>query len=119
MSNLTTWTGGCHCGHVRFEVETDLAQLVSCNCSICQKRGSILAFVPAANFNLISGDSDLTDYQFGGKTIHHLFCKVCGVASFARGEKGTSGPMVAVNVRCLDGVDAGDLRPSMFDGRSL
>ena len=119
MSNLTTWTGGCHCGRVRYEVETDLARLVSCNCSICQKRGSILTFVPAESFTLISGGDDLTDYLFAGKTIHHLFCSTCGVASFARGEKGSSGPMVAVNVRCLDGVDATDLKPSMFDGRSL
>lgn len=119
MSNLTTWAGGCHCGRVRYKVETDLARLVSCNCSICQKRGSILAFVPAANFELVSAMDDLTDYQFGGKTIHHSFCTTCGVASFARGEKGDSGPMVAINVNCLDGVDASDFKPSLFDGRSL
>jgi hypothetical protein len=75
--------------------------------------------VPDAKFRLLSGQENLTDYQFNKKVIHHLFCSTCGVASFARGEKPNAGPMVAVNVRCLDGIDAAELKPQMIDGRSL
>ena len=35
---------------------------------------------------------------------HHLFCKTCGIRSYAMG-KGPHGDMVAINVRCLDDVD--------------
>ena len=91
--------------------------VTQCNCSICSRTGTLLAFAPASQFRLLSGEARLTDYQFGKKRIHHLFCKVCGVRSFARGE-GPSGPMVAINTRCLDEVDAATLNVRHFDGRN-
>ena len=119
MADLKTWTGGCHCGRVRYAVELSLDGTVTCNCSICQKRGSIMAFVPQSQFRLLAGEDALTDYQFNKKVIHHPFCATCGVASFAHGEQPNGRPMVAVNVRCLDGVDAASLQPRLFDGKSL
>jgi hypothetical protein len=112
-------SGGCHCGRVRYEVETDLGTVVSCNCSICQKRGSLLTFVPREQFNLLSGESDLSDYQFNKKIVHHQFCRHCGVGAFAHGPAPGGSEMVAVNVRCLDSVDVGTLTLTPYDGRSL
>jgi len=53
------------------------------------------------------------------KNIHHPFCKFCGVRSFAPGKGGPGGPMVAINTRCLDDVDATTLNIQHFDGKSL
>lgn len=117
MSEVT-YVGGCHCGNVRYEVTTDLETVYTCNCSICSKRGWILAFVPSEKFTLLQGKDNLTDYQFGKKTIHHLFCPVCGVASFGKGT-GPEGEMIAVNVRCLDDVDVDVLKITQVDGKSL
>ena len=114
-----TYTGGCHCGEVRFEVTTDLGNVVACNCSICQKRGALWSFVPSASFALRAGAEDLKDYQFSKKSIHHLFCPQCGVGAFSRGTTPKGDEMIAVNVRCLDEVDAAALNPMPFDGRSL
>jgi hypothetical protein len=111
-------TGGCHCGKVRYEVETDLAQVIECNCSICTQRGFLFSFVPADKFRLLSGEGDLTDYQFNKHAIHHLFCKACGSESFARGSTPDGKPMVAINARCVDGVDLAALKRMPFDGRS-
>ena len=119
MAEIKTYTGGCHCGEVRFEVTADLGNVTTCNCSICQKRGALWSFVPAESFGLRAGAEDLKDYQFGKKSIHHLFCAQCGVGAFSRGTSPTGGEMVAVNVRCLDEVDIGALDPKPFDGRSL
>jgi hypothetical protein len=119
MSDAKIFKGGCHCGDVRYAVTMQLENLIACNCSICQKRGSILGFVPAAAFTLEKGESALTDYQFNKRAIHHLFCKTCGVAAFARGKTSDGAAMVGVNVRCLDGVDAWSLAPAQFDGKSL
>ena len=119
MAETTTYTGGCHCGAVRYRVRAKLETAMTCNCSICSKTGTLLAFVPASEFELVSGREALTDYQFGKKRIHHLFCNRCGVRSFARGVSPDGAAMVAVNVRCLDGVDLGAIPLQPFDGRRL
>ncbi|MEZ5900918.1 MAG: GFA family protein [Hyphomicrobiaceae bacterium] len=119
MTDAKTYSGGCHCGNVRYEVKTDLSATVVCNCSICQKTGWMLTFVPAADFKLLAGDDALTDYQFNQKRIHHVFCKTCGVRSFARGTAPGGAEMVAINVRCLDGVDPAICTPRHVDGKSL
>ncbi len=114
---MKTHTGGCHCGAVKYEVTTDLEQTMMCNCSLCAKRGAILSFVAADQFKLLSGDENLTDYQFNKKIIHHLFCKTCGVASFGRGVGKGGAPMVALNARCLDDVNVDELKPTFYNGK--
>jgi len=113
------YTGGCQCGKVRYEVTLDLSQpVISCNCSRCGRLGSLLAFAPAADFKLLSGETDLTEYQFNKHVIHHLFCSTCGIQSFARGKRPTDGAdVVAVNARCLDGVEPDALPVKKVDGR--
>lgn len=119
MSEGTKYSGGCHCGAVRYDVTTKLETVISCNCSMCQKKGTLLTFVPVAAFTLHSGADRLTDYQFNRHHIHHLFCATCGVTSFARGTSPKGDEMVAVNARCLDGLDIETLTLKHFDGRSM
>ncbi|HWM81221.1 MAG TPA: GFA family protein [Pseudolabrys sp.] len=110
--------GGCHCGAVRYEAEVDLSRTITCNCSICQKRGSILTFTTADKFTLLQGDGAQTVYHFNKHAIDHLFCKTCGILSYAQGRAPDGTPMIAVNVRCLDDLDIGALTPQAVDGRS-
>jgi hypothetical protein len=111
--------GGCHCGAVRFEVDLDLnAPMLECNCSICSKTGTRLAFVGADKFKLKSGEEHLKDYLFNKKQIHHLFCTTCGIRSFARGATPDGGQMFAVNVRCLDDVDLDAMQVKHHDGKN-
>jgi len=116
---MKTYTGGCHCGAVRYEVQTDLAFTATCNCSMCSKMGWIMTFVPASQFTLLSGEDQLIDYQFHKKVIHHLFCKTCGIRSFGRGVDKDGNGTVCVNVYCLEGVDRSTLQPQMFNGKDL
>ena len=116
---MTTYTGSCHCGAVRYTAEADLSQpVVACNCSMCGRSGTLLTFVPAEGFKLEKGEDSLTDYQFNKHHIHHMFCKVCGIKSFAHGVGPGGKSMAAINVRCLDGVDPTTLQITHFDGRS-
>jgi hypothetical protein len=121
MSTPKTYAGSCHCGKVTYDVTLpeDLGTLTSCNCSICARTGARLTFVPASQFTLRSGEDALTDYTFNKKRIHHLFCATCGVRSFARGAAPDGREMVAINVRCLEGVDAEAIPVKRFDGKSL
>ena len=111
--------GSCHCGAVRFKVETELDDLIECNCSHCSRKGLILAFVPPERFTLHAGEDVLLEYRFNKRVIQHLFCPACGVETHGRGQTPDGKPMVAVNVRTLEDVDPWSLNPKKFDGRNL
>ena len=119
MAEMQTYSGGCHCKRVQYEVKTNFAPLIACNCSHCTAKGLILTFVPPAQFTLREGANELTEYQFNKHIIHHLFCNTCGVQSFARGKGRNGEEQIAINVRCLDGVDLSTLNPRPFNGRAL
>ncbi len=119
MTEIKTHAGGCHCGKVRFEVQADVSHVMSCNCSICQRTGALMAFVGADHFTLKSGSEALSDYQFGKKHVHHQFCSTCGVRSFGHGMGPNGQPMYMINVRCLDDIDLEPLAVKKFDGKSL
>ena len=110
--------GGCHCGAVRWTAETEISQAMSCNCSICRKRGSLLHFLPEAGFTLEKGAERLTDYTWNKHVIHHLFCDTCGILSFARGQAPDGTRMVALNVRCIEALDLDAIKIVPFDGAS-
>ncbi len=114
-----TYTGGCQCGKVRYEVSMDIGEVISCNCSRCGRIGSLLAFAPTQKFKLLAGEGATTDFQFNKHVIHHLFCSTCGVESYARGKRPDGAEMVAINVRCLDGVDLDSLKIKKFNGRDM
>jgi hypothetical protein len=115
---LSTQHGSCHCGAVRYQVEIDPdAPAITCNCSMCGRSGTLLQFVPESAFKLLQGDASLSVYKFNAKVIDHVFCKTCGIKPFARGT-GQNGPTIAINVRCLEGIDTFSIATQPYDGRS-
>src|SRR5262245_54800507 len=113
---MQIYTGGCHCGRVRYEVTTDLARITECNCSICARKGYLHCIVPRDRFRLVAGADDLATYRFGTMTAEHHFCRHCGIASFYVPRSHPD--HIDVNVRCLDGVDPDRLAIQRFDGRN-
>ena len=84
MPDSKTYTGGCHCGMVRFECTTDLAMVTACNCSICTKKGLHFAFLAPNSFQLRAGEDNLKEYLFNKHAIRHQLCVDCGVDVRAR-----------------------------------
>jgi hypothetical protein len=113
------YKGSCHCGHIAFEVEGELTQVMDCNCSICSRKGSLLWFVPRQQLRLLTPEENLSTYTFNKHIIRHRFCPKCGIHPFGEAIDPSGNPMAAINVRCLEDIDFSSLPVQHFDGRSL
>jgi len=110
------YTGGCHCGAVRFEVEAAEKLICQdCNCSICSKSGYLHLIVPRSKFRLLQGHASLATYTFDTGEAKHLFCKSCGIKSFYIPRSNPDG--VDINLRCLD-QQPGEVTIVPFDGKN-
>ena len=99
--------GSCHCGRLAYRLDAAPTEAIECNCSICRRKGSLLAAVAPDQFHLETSRDDIATYSFGRHVIRHHFCKICGKA------------MVAVNLRCAEDLDLSTLKVAQFDGASL
>jgi hypothetical protein len=113
------YLGSCHCGQVAFEVEGEIASAMSCNCSMCQRKGTLMWFVPRAALTLLTPPETMATYTFNKHAIAHRFCPTCGIHPFGEGSGPDGQAMAAINVRCLDGVDIDALAVQHHDGRAL
>jgi hypothetical protein len=71
--------GSCHCGNVKFEVNTKLKDLRRCNCSICSRKGFVMATASSDEIKIISGETYLNKYQWNTEIAEHYFCSKCGI----------------------------------------
>jgi hypothetical protein len=112
------YQGSCHCGQIKFEADGDIASAMSCNCSMCQRKGSLMWFVPRSAMHLLTPEEDASTYRFNKHVIEHRFCPTCGIHPYGEG-KGPSGEtMAAINLRCIEGIDLEVIPVTHFDGRS-
>jgi hypothetical protein len=111
------YQGSCHCGQVAYEVEGTIDTALACNCSMCQRKGSLLWFVPRAQFRLRTPEDAAATYTFNKHVIKHRFCPTCGIHPYAEGVDAKGNPMAAINLRCIDGIDLAALPVHEFNGR--
>src|ERR1035437_8738798 len=78
----TTYSGSCHCGQIKFEVDGELPSATACNCSICQCKGALMWFVPRAQLRLLTPPEAMRSYTFNKHVIQHHFCPTCGIHPF-------------------------------------
>lgn len=111
--------GSCHCGKVAFEVEGEIDSALACNCSICQRKGSLLWFVPRDKLTLLTPEDAARTYTFNKHAIKHRFCPDCGMHPYGEGTDPKGNVVAAVNLRCLEGIDLKAIPVHEFDGRAI
>lgn len=73
----------CHCGSV--ELELDLPNGIDdprrCDCSMCRRKGAIVASVSLSGIRIVKGHDVLRLYRFNSNTAKHYCCSNCGIHS--------------------------------------
>ena len=102
--------GSCHCGEVVFEVNlpNGLVNPRRCDCSMCRRRGAIVASVPLEKLKIIKGEALLSVYQFNTMTAKHYFCSKCGI--YTHHQRRSNPNEYGFNIACLEGVNPFELR---------
>ena len=111
------YRGSCHCGQVAFEAEGEIGTVLSCNCSLCQRKGALLWFIPREQLRLLTPAAAMSTYTFNKHVIQHHFCPRCGIHPFGEAPGPDGRAMAAVNVRCLEGVEPESLPVQHYNGR--
>lgn len=95
----------CHCGSVEFELDlpNGLEDVRRCDCSLCRRRGAIVASIPLSGIRIVKGETSLKLYQFNTKTAKHYFCNNCGI--YTHHQRRSNPSQYGFNVACLEGIN--------------
>ncbi|WP_217876964.1 GFA family protein [Pseudoalteromonas shioyasakiensis] len=95
----------CHCGSVVIELHlpNGVEDIRRCDCSLCRRRGAIVASVPLSGIKIIKGEEKLKLYQFNTKKAKHYFCSECGI--YTHHQRRSNPSQYGFNVACLEGVN--------------
>ncbi|NEX94318.1 GFA family protein [Caulobacter sp. 17J65-9] len=109
--------GSCHCGAVRFRLTAEIAELTTCDCSLCVKKNALMAKVPEAALEILAGADNLGLYAWNTHRAKHHFCRTCGIYVFHR--KRAAPDHYGVNVFCLDGFDPSTVPVRATEGANM
>ena len=100
----------CHCGLVEANINLPdkIEKVLKCNCSICKRKGAVMAMVKNENFNIIKGQDKLKIYKFHTKVAKHYFCSNCGI--YTHHNPRSNPAMTGFNLGCLDDIDTFQLK---------
>lgn len=110
-------TGSCHCGAVKFQIEAQITELTTCDCSLCVKRNAVMAKVPERALTITAGEDMLTLYQWNTRRAKHYFCRQCGIYVFHR--KRSAPDHFGVNAFSLDGFDVASVPVRATEGANM
>jgi hypothetical protein len=95
----------CHCGAVVLEISLPdgIVDPRHCACSICRRKGAVMASVPLAGIHIVQGEEHLKVYQFNTQVAKHYFCSLCGI--YTHHQRRSNPHQYGYNVGCLEGVN--------------
>jgi hypothetical protein len=108
---MQTLKGTCHCQAVEFEVDLDngFENIRRCNCSICSRKGAIMAAVPLEKLRVTRGADKLSLYQWNTMLAKHYFCRICGI--YTHHQRRSVPTEYGFNVACIIDIDISKIGP--------
>ena len=104
--------GKCHCGSIKFEINTKIRGLRRCNCSMCSRKGFVMATALINELSITSGKQFLNTYKWNTKIAEHYFCKICGINTH---HKRRSDPnQYGYNIACIEGFEMSWIEKAPF-----
>ena len=104
--------GKCHCGSVKFTINTKIRDLRRCNCSMCSRKGFVMGTALIDELTITSGEKKLTSYKWNTKIAEHFFCKICGINTH---HKRRSDPnQYGYNIGCIEGFEMSWIEDAPF-----
>lgn len=105
QSAMRTVVGTCHCKAVEFEVDliNGFEKVRRCNCSLCSRKGAVMAGVTLDRLRVTRGADVLRLYQWNSKIAKHWFCSVCGI--YTHHQRRSVPTEYGFNLACIEGVD--------------
>ena len=105
-------SGGCLCGHVRFELTEPAREAGYCHCTRCQRRtgnaSSAQARIDGRTLRVVQGEELLKAWRDPEGGFEKIFCRECGSQMFSRNPDDPT--QMSVRLGVFDG-DPG-VRPS-------
>ena len=101
----TVKTATCHCGAVELKIDLPdgLVNLRRCNCSLCRRKGAVMAMAPLAALTVSRGEENLGIYQWNTRVARRYFCKTCGI--YTHHQRRSNPEEYGFNVACLEDFD--------------
>jgi hypothetical protein len=95
----------CHCRTVVLELDLPdgIVDPRRCDCSICRRKGAVVASVALEGIRIVRGQDVLRLYQFNTHTAKHYFCSICGI--YTHHQRRSKPEQYGYNVGCLEGVN--------------
>ena len=99
----------CHCGEIEIQInlKKEINELMRCNCSMCKRKGTMVATISKVDLRIVRGKSKIKTYQFHTGVAKHHFCSECGTHThnLRRSDPNTFG----INVGCIDEIEPKEL----------
>ncbi|NRB24355.1 GFA family protein [Shewanella sp.] len=119
MPVTNQFRASCHCGDVELKLTLPqgLVDPRRCDCSMCRRRGAIVASVALADLEVVKGQEVLSLYQFNTHSAKHYFCSTCGI--YTHHQRRSNPHLYAFNLACLEGDDPFQLHKLLREGVTL
>ena len=108
--------GHCHCGALRWELETTPTYVNACNCEVCSRYGVLWAYGSLGTDIRIFGDATAYVRAVSDGDLAFCFCPTCGGLGWWRGSDLDPEGRAAVNLRLADPEVVAEVTVRHFDG---